>query len=260
MKVVLVPSELVVGPNRFAVGLFDATGRMIHEGDIHFHYFDLSDPNTPRLESEADATRLQTPDGLTTIFAQERTFDRPGSWGVEVQAKLLDGSAAVKRIGFEVLAASPSLLPGELVPALDTPTTATVNGDLNQLTSAPAPNPAFYQLSLAEALTNGKPTILFFATPAFCQTRFCGPAYDIVSEVQRHYGDAVNFVHVEVYSGLPNPAANNWELAPAMTAFGLSTEPWLYLIDRQGKIIHRVEGLVTEQEIEAHLRRLEIRD
>jgi hypothetical protein len=254
LKVVLVPSELVVGPNRFAVGLFDPAGRMIQDGLIQFHYFDLSDPNAPVLESKVKATRLQTPDGLTTIFAHERSFDRPGAWGVEVQALLPNGVAAVKRIGFQVLAGSPTLAPGDLAPALDTPVAVDVKGDLRQLASALEPNPAFYQLSLAEALTNGKPTVLLFATPAFCQTRFCGPAYDIVSNVQKQYGDAVNFVHVEVYTGLPNPAANNWEMAPAMAAFGLSTEPWLFLMDRDGKIIYRVEGLVTATEIEARLK------
>lgn len=256
MKVVLVPSELVVGPNRFAVGLFDPEGHIISEGFIHFHYFDLSNPNTPVLESEADATRLQTPDGLTTIFAHERVFDRAGDWGVEVQARLPNGATAVKRIHFRVLADSPTLIPGELAPALDTPTVAEVDGDLSQLTSALTPNPAFYQLSLAEALTNGKPTVLLFATPAFCQTRFCGPAYDTASAVQKRYGDAANFVHIEVYTGLPNPAANNWEMALAMATFGLSTEPWLFLMDKDGTITYRVEGLFTAAEIEAHLQAL----
>ena len=256
MRVVLVPSELVVGPNRFAVGLFDPNGNMIYEGAVHFHYFDLNDPKAPQLESEADATRLQTPDGLTSIFAHERTFTRPGEWGVEVQAHLPDGTTAIKRIRFQVLADSPSLKPGDLAPILETPTMADVNGDLGQLTSALEPNLALHQLSLAEALANGKPTVLLFATPAFCQTRFCGPAYDIVSEVQEAYGDAVNFVQVEVYTGLPNPTANNWAMAPAMAAFGLQTEPWLFLIDREGTIVHRVEGLVTVQEIEAHLQEI----
>ena len=51
----------------------------------------------------------------------------------------------------------------------------------------------------------------------------------------------------------PNPAASNWEVAPAMQAFGLTTEPWLYLMDADGKIIYRVEGLFTTTEVERHL-------
>jgi hypothetical protein len=253
MQVVLVPSELVVGPNRFAVGLFDAEGRMIHDALVHFHYFDLSNPQAPLLESEANAVRLQTPEGLTTIFAHERAFARAGNWGVEVQARFPDGKAAIKRIGFEVTAESQALIAGEQAPALDTPTAKDVNHDLRQLTSATKPNPAFYQLSLAESMASGKPTVLLFATPAFCQTRFCGPAYEIANDLYEGYGDAANFIHVEVFTGMPNPAENNWELAPAMRAFGLHSEPWLYLIGSDGKVAYRVEGLFTQAEVERHL-------
>jgi hypothetical protein len=256
MEVALVTSELVVGPDRFAVGLFDGKGGVVQDAAVHFHYYDLTDPETPVLEAEADATPLHTPDGLTTIFTHEREFERAGDWGVEVQALFPDGTAAVKRIGFQVLADSPTLKPGQSAPALETRTSAEVNNDLKELTSAPAPNPAFYELSLAQALTNGKPTVLLFATPAFCQTRFCGPAYEQTSELQSRYGDTFNFVHVEVYTGLPNPAANNWEVDPAMTAFGLTTEPWLYLIDAQGKIVYRVEGVFSTAEVERHLQAL----
>ena len=250
MSVALVPSELVVGPNRFAVGLFDANGQAVNQAEVHFHYYDLSNPQTPVLESHAAATRLQTPDGLTTIFTHEREFPHAGEWGVEVQARFPNGTAALKRIGFEVLAESTAPMPGEEVPPVDTLTTSDVNNDLSQLTSAPAPNPAFYQQSLNEAITNGKPTVLLFATPAFCQTRFCGPAYELTSALQERYAVQINFIHVEVYSGLPNPSATNWQVAPAMAAFGLSTEPWLYLIDRNGVVVYRVEGMFGMAEIE----------
>jgi hypothetical protein len=253
MRVVLVPSELVVGPNRFAVGLMDSNGRLIDDAVVHFHYYDLSDSGAPRLESEADAERLQAPDGFTTVYAHERDFAHAGPWGVEVQARWLDGTAVVKRIQFEVAAASAALTPGEKAPRIETPTAADVKGDLRRLTTAPQPNPAFYQLSIVEALANGKPTLILFSTPAFCTSRLCGPVYDVVSAVQPRYAQAVNFVHIEVYSGLPDPSANDWALAPAMTAFGLTTEPWTFFIDVDGVIVHRVEGLVTPDEIKQHL-------
>lgn len=256
MTVALVASELVVGPNRFAVGLFDKDGGIVQEAAVHFHYYDLSNPAAPLLEIEADATPLHAPDGLTTIFTHERQFDRAGEWGVEVQASFPDGATAVKRIGFEVLADSPTLKPGQLAPAPVTPTAAEVNNDLTRLTSAVAPNPDFYRMSLAEALASGKPTVLLFSTPGFCRTRFCGPAYEQTSELESRFGERLNFIHVEVYTGLPNPAANNWEVAPAMAAFGLTTEPWLYLINAEGRIVYRVEGIFTTAEVERHLQQI----
>jgi hypothetical protein len=253
MGVALVPSVLVVGLNRFAVGLFTGDGQVVHDAEVHFHYYDLTNPTAPVLESHAEATKQQTPDGLTTIFAQDRAFDRAGDWGVEIQATFPDGSASIKRIGFQVLADSPSPVPGEAAPAVHTVVAADVDNDLSKLSSSLTPNPALYEQSLDEAMRNGKPTVLLFATPAYCQTRFCGPAYEIASELQEKYAGQVNFIHVEIYTGLPDPSSNNWELAPAMTAFGLSTEPWLFVIDRNGVVVYRVEGLFTVEEIEQYL-------
>lgn len=256
MQVVLVSSELVLGPNRFGVGLIEPSGRLIHDAEVHFRYYDVTNPKSPVLESEADAVRLQTPDKSTTIFAHEREFKRAGEWGAEVQARFPDGTAALKRISFVVLAKSAALNIGDKAPAVDTPTAASVGDDLRRLTSSTQPNPAFYRLGLAQAIASGKPTVLLFSTPAFCQTRLCGPAYDIVSALQKRYGDAINFIHVEVYTGLPDPRVNNWRVAPAMIAFGLNSEPWVYLIDGKGVITYRVEGVFTEAEIERHLEAL----
>lgn len=256
LRVVLVPSELVLGPNRFAVGLLDEAGRVIHDANVKFRYFDLSDPQSPQVESTATARRLQTPDGHTTIFTHERHFGRAGVWGVEVAAQLPDGTTLSNRIRFEVVADPPSVVVGEQAPIIDTPTLASVDGDIRRFSSAPVPNGGFYRMSLADALTNGKPTVLLFATPAFCQTRFCASTYEIVSHLQHKYGDDLNFLHVEVYSGLPNPAANQWQLVPSMAAFGLTTEPWLYLIDASGHVVYRVEGMFTEAEVEGYLQAL----
>ena len=51
IQLVLVPSELIVGPNRFAVGIFDQGGDLVHEGDVHLHFYDLGDPSNPTFES-----------------------------------------------------------------------------------------------------------------------------------------------------------------------------------------------------------------
>lgn len=253
LEAVVVPTELVLGLNRFAVGLFDAEGRMVHEAEVVFHYFDLSDVDNPALESEVTAVPIRDDAGFTTIFAHERRFDRAGTWGAEIQVRFPDGSADAQRIAFEVLAESNSITPGEKAPAVTTPIAADVNGDLSLLTSAPEPNPAFYEITLTEALGNGRPTVFLLATPAFCQTRFCGPAYEIMNELYAEYGDEYNFVHVEVFTGLPDPAANDWQQAPTMSVYGLSTEPWLYLIDAAGVTQYRIEGLFTKEEVARHM-------
>ncbi|MFQ5419885.1 MAG: hypothetical protein ACE5FD_00485 [Anaerolineae bacterium] len=256
MEVVLVPSELVVGQNRFAVGLFDADGQMVHEAAVHFHYFDLSDLENPVLEMEVNAVRIQDPEQRTTIFAHEREFSHAGNWGVEVQAVFPDGSMDIKRISAGVVADSVSITPGEKAPAVVTPTLDDVGSDLSLLTSSWEPNAAFYEMTLREALANGKPTLFLLATPAFCQTRFCGPAYEIANDLYDSYSNQLNFVNVEVFIGLPNPADTEWEQAPVMSAFGLNTEPWLYLIDETGTVTYRVEGMFTAGEVATHIEAL----
>jgi hypothetical protein len=253
LSVALVPSELVVGPSRFAVGLFDSEGSLILDATVHFHYFDITDRENAVLESEADAERIVAPDGLTVIFAHDREFNRVGEWGLRVEARFPDGGAASHSIGFRVAEDTPTLGPGEVAPALETPTLDDVDGEITLLTSAESPNPELHRLSLAEALDNDNPTVLLFATPAFCETRFCGPVYDMVSEVQPRYADRVNFVYAEALSGLPDPALAGFQPSPAMTAFGLESEPWLFFIDADGKIVYRLEGLWTVDEIERYL-------
>jgi len=249
IQLVLIPSEVIVGPNRFAVGIFDQGGNLVHDADVHLHFYDLTDHSNPFFESEADAYPISTERGDVTIFAFDREFSHGGDWGVEVEVTFPDGSQALNGIRFFVLDDSPSIKPGEKVPEIHTPVLADVNQNLSLLSSAEKPNPAFYEKSLDQAITSGKPTLLLFATPAFCQTRFCGPAYEIFSDLEKFYQGEINFIHVEVFTGLPNPEATNWAVTPSMERFGLQSEPWIFLIDKDGTVLYRVEGLFTTEEL-----------
>ncbi len=256
VQVVLVPSEFVVGPNRFAVGLLDGQGEMIDDADVHFHFVDLTDPRNAVPMGETDAERLVAPDGDVAIYAHEWDFAQSGGWGVEVQVRWADGRSAVERMAFTVVDDAASISPGEAAPVVDIPTLADVGGDYSRLTSALEPNPAFYAQTLNEAVASGKPTLVLLATPAFCRTRFCGPAYETANTLYAQFGDRMNFIHLEIYSGLPNPAERGWQIAPSVTAFGVQSEPWIYLIDASGTVVYRVEGLFTAEEIERELHRL----
>ncbi len=253
LNVVLVPSEMVVGPSRFAVALFDEGGNLVMDADVHFHYYDLTDRDKPVLESEADADRIAAPDGVTVIFAHDREFNRAGDWGLEVEARSPGGGAAFERIGFRVAEDTPSLGPGEAAAVVDTPTLEDVDGDLSRLTTAESPDPELHRLSLAEALDNDRPTLLLVATPAFCETRFCGPVYDIASDVHASYADRVNFVYVEAFDRQADSLTTGFQPAPIMQDFGLESEPWLFFIDPAGTIVYRLEGFWTAAEVERQL-------
>lgn len=253
MQVILASSELVVGENRFAVGLLNADNEMLHEADVFLRFFDVSDPNAPQLEGEVVATAVSAPDGSVTLYTVSRQFAQAGNWGVEVQARFPDQTAGLQRVSFSVAEGSKALLPGAAAPKVETPTLASRDDDLTLLSTAETPNPAFYELSLAAALANDKPTLLYLGTPAFCSSRVCGPGYDIYNQLFAEWGDKVNFVQVEIFDDLPDPAASGWPLTEVMVAFGLTTEPWLYFIDSEGMIQYRIEGLFGVEEVAQRL-------
>ena len=199
---------------------------------------------------------MQDPERSTTIFTHDRDFNLPGLWGVEIEVVLPDGSAAKERMGFEIAAESATLSPGKKVPALNTRTIDDVGENLSLLTSAEKPNPELHKLSLAQAVTNDKPTLLLLATPAFCQTRFCGPAYEMVGQLPKDYGERVNFVYAEVFDGLPNPGLSGFQPSAIAREFGIESEPWVYFIDESGTVIYRLEGLFSLEELDLQIQRI----
>ena len=87
-----------------------------------------------------------------------------------------------------------------------------------------------------------------FATPKFCTSRTCGPVVDVVSHVRKQFaGSPVRFIHAEVYEN-NNPAKgyNRW-----MREWGLQSEPWVFLVGRDGKIKASFEGSLSPRELRA---------
>jgi hypothetical protein len=79
----------------------------------------------------------------------------------------------------------------------------------------------------------------------------CGPVVDEQLQAFKAIGDRANFVHVEIYPGrtIDQPA-------PLYSAWGLTSEPWLFVIDQHGVIRARSEGPVVASEITASLQPL----
>src|SRR6266508_2987512 len=102
-----------------------------------------------------------------------------------------------------------------------------------------------------DALRAGRPTVVNFATPLLCSSRMCGPVVDEQMVVAAKLGRRASFIHVEIY-----PDRDPAKPAPALTAYGFTTEPWLLVVDRGGVIRARFEGPVTAAQIEAALRPL----
>ena len=95
-----------------------------------------------------------------------------------------------------------------------------------------------------------KPVALLFATPQLCQSRVCGPVTDIALQMQAKYGDKMTFIHQEVYEGNdPNKG-----LRKPLKEFKLRSEPWLFVVGRDGRITARLEGSVGVNAFERALK------
>jgi hypothetical protein len=106
-----------------------------------------------------------------------------------------------------------------------------------------------HYISLDDALTNGKPTVVSFATPKFCFSQLCGPVVDEQILVFEKIGkDKANFIHVEEF-----PTQDVSVQSPPFVAWKLHTEPWVFVIDSTGVIRARFLGPAVAPMIEAAL-------
>jgi hypothetical protein len=249
---VLATSELVVGPNRLALGILQDNVPIedADQTDVHVRFFRLNG-NQATPAGEEDAVYYGEGLGDRGTFIVHPTFDAPGAWGMEVETTRPGQNPITQRMQLEVKAESSAPIIGEDAPRSKTPTAADV-ADLKLISSDATPDPRLHQMSVEQAVTSGKPSLILFATPGYCQTAVCGPGVDVLETLVDQFGNKINPVHVEVYQ-LPY---DNGKMVPAMREWGLQTEPWLFLVDKTGKIAGRYEGGITAAELEPEVAKL----
>jgi hypothetical protein len=171
------------------------------------------------------------------------------------------GVFALVRMDGRLVAASPSPLgvrgaQGGSPPDVGDPAvrvhTQTVNdvGDVAKLTTRKPPDTAMLQDDFADVLGR-KPIVLVFATPALCQSRVCGPVVDVADQVRAEVGGKAAFIHQEVYRD--NKVSEG--LRPQLVKWRLASEPWVFVIGRDGRIAARFEGAVSVPELRAAVER-----
>jgi hypothetical protein len=135
---------------------------------------------------------------------------------------------------------------GERAPASRTPTLASEHGNLARLTTRVPPDRALLRYSVAGSLAAHVPFVVTFATPRWCQSRLCGPTVDVVDYVRRRLARTpIRFIHVEVYKGnTPRNGWNQW-----MREWHLPTEPWTFLVGRDGRVKAKFEGALGAREL-----------
>lgn len=255
--IVVAPASKVFeqGRDRFGFGVFTPSQKPITGAQLALYAAPSSGgpavgPYPARIDSlhvesqfESETTRTD-PDAATDVYVSNVRFDQSGNWNVV--AMIQDGDQLTASLLPSVAVGPYSRIPdiGERPPPIHTPTAPDVRGDLSKIDTR-SPHDDMHKVDFADVLGR-KPVVLLFATPALCQSRVCGPVVDVAEQVKAQYGNRVAFIHMEVYDH------NNVNdgLRPQMKAFGLSTEPWVFVIDKNGTISTRIEGAFGLSELQ----------
>ncbi len=177
------------------------------------------------------------------FFYATVAFDEPGFWGLFAAGKLEDGTAVTGQMTIEVLEAAAFPAPGETAIASDNLTKFDVD-DIGTIDTGSVPND-LHEVKIKDAIAAGRPLVIAFATPGFCQTQFCGSVVQEVESLHDDYAEDVDFVHIEIWldpiNRVLNPTVIEWLEQPG----GGFTEPWVYVIDKNGTIFERWGGPVA---------------
>ncbi len=248
------------GSNRFGFGVFTVDREQITDAEVAIYAAPVSSgevrgpfpARAESLETEAAFTAENTasdPDAAKAVYVTDLQLDEPGEWRL-VALVDRDGELAAARVP-SIIVRKTDLVPGpgDPAPKVHTPTADEV-ASIEEIDTRIPPG-TMHDEDLADVLGK-QPVVLLFATPALCQSRVCGPVVDIAEQVKRDRDDDdAAFIHMEIYEDNKPP-----RLRPQVEAFGLPTEPWLYVIDCDGRIDTRIEGAFSAAELEAAIDRV----
>lgn len=252
--------ELAKGDSRLAFALFDedkpvpyqkgVTGRLAVQTPDGRKLDPVALRSFPIVRGVGGDEARQHHETGDLILVARLPFDQDGFW--DVQADVTIGGRRHSVPGrFGVAATSQTIAVGQPGVPVATPTTTDHRGVEPICTRVPACT--MHDLSLDQALTNGKPTVATFATPALCTSRMCGPDVDVVEAVHLRRAQDANFLHIEIYTD-----QTGQQLTPGVKAWKVDQagEPWVFLIGRDGVVRERLSGPIGEWEVDEAVARL----
>lgn len=276
LSAVVASYDLAIGPaSRFLVGAFVEGEGLVGRGTVGLDFSFLGKERAGRPEPGPKASGAFLPifgsdpgvgdqpailsPGGRGVYAAEVAFERPGIWEVEVSVDL-DGRRRRATAAFSVLERRRVPAPGDSVPRSENPIVGpggaseagipAVAIDSGAIGDGKVPDPELHRTTIAEALRRKRPVLVVFATPTFCQSQFCGPVVKLVSELAAAHPTRASFIHVEIWENFEDqrasPAAIEWLNRDG----GDLTEPWVFLVGGDGKIVARWDNVVTRGEIE----------
>jgi hypothetical protein len=257
----LAPAAFVFEPgrNRFPFALFNRGNRQIGGLEVRLYVSRGLDETArgpyvaryhrievkPQFRSQ---NTVEDPDSARSIYVAEASFPRNGNYIVTAVARL--NGRLVASLTQVMVANSDVPGPGDRAIRVHTPTVASVGGNIEEIETRTPPD-TMHDVDLAGALDHHRPIVLLFATPALCQSRICGPVTDVTEEVKSEFDGDADFIHMEIY----NDNDLKKGARPQFRAWKLSKEPVLFTIGRNGRVVERIQGAFSADELRAAVRR-----
>jgi hypothetical protein len=254
---IIVNSQFGPGPNRFLFLFVDGQNNPVSSPDRRAQV--AFTPPGGQAAAPKPAAFLWGIENVRGYYVVDTDFDKAGDWKATFTTTAPGSSEASLDLPFQVVPDPSAVAIGEKAPSVKTPTLDDVGGDVSKLSSDTKPDATFYKVSEDAALAAYKPFALVFATPKFCTSQLCGPQLDTVKAIAKAY-PSVTFINVEPYKlevkdGQLQPVLNAGNLVPvpAVDAFGILSEPWLFVVDKEGVVRGSFEGVFSESELRAAL-------
>ncbi len=280
-------AELTVGENRLVFGFTDWGGRPLGEKDIGEVSIVVSEvigaePKAVQgvpahflrsgWREVSKASYYENPHPLAEGFYKSVVrFPRAGQWGLEFVGHRPGKGRFSQRVTPTLLSESLTPPVGAPAPRSANPTLQGVGGDLTRLDSDPRLNDVeMHRESIAEVIKAGRPAAVLFASPGLDETRLSLPIAEILYSLHPKYGDSVAFIHVEIYDlqryrrhlveGRQEDPPPRPETSRTGQEWGVQYPPWLFLVDRRGRIVAKFFGPFARNEVEESLQRLVAHD
>ena len=256
----LVTSVIRVGTNRLVVRTSDSMNRelALPGTAAHVTFRDTTDPAQPQID--VDAYQIWVSVGVKGAWVADVTFPVTGEWTGTMS--LSKDGAAIGSADFEFAVKERGTTPavGDLAPVVKTPTVADANGNYGNITTDVYPDPRFYAESVDQLLAEHKPFVLTFYSPAYCPTTACGPLLKNLKKIASEF-PTMSFVHVEPHVMLnygdrlvPDYTSGQLTFNDAAKAYGLPVEPFVFVVDANGRVAASFELIVGTDEIRAAIR------
>jgi hypothetical protein len=245
MKLTVSPQNntLLVGLDRISIALLDSRQSPVSAHDVSVQVLDRAS----HVVVARPLDNIGPEYGGIPIYVGIVTFPSAGAFQYLVRGTTQSGQTVAGNAFVTVRVSGTEIPVGAKAPLVHQAILGDPGVTLAMIDSGVPPD-NWHTLTIAGGVAQHRPMVLYFGDPAFCPSKTCGPTRDILQQLCTQYCSQLVFEHIETYfpAGPPGPTAQS---NPAFDAFGLQTDPWVYLINAQGVVADRFEGPLTLAEL-----------